>query len=60
MTYDPQAQQLLDMAGVPVTVTHCDDQIHGFFWFVNHMKSADRAVAEAGAAIRDAVAAASA
>jgi acetyl esterase/lipase len=49
----------LDAAGVPVTVTHYYE-IHGFFWFVNHMKSADRAVAEAGAAIRDAVTAASA
>ena len=47
----------LEAAGVPVTVSHHDDQIHVFFVLVNLMESADRAVAEAGAAIRDAVAA---
>jgi acetyl esterase len=47
----------LEAAGVPVTVTRHDDQIHAFFWLVNVMESADRAVAEVGAAIRDAVAA---
>ena len=46
----------LEAAGVPVTVSHHDDQIHVFFVLVNLMESADRAVAEAGAAIRDAVA----
>ncbi len=47
----------LESAGVPVTVARYDDQIHAFFWLVNVMESADRAVAEAGTAIRDALAA---
>ncbi len=47
----------LKAANVPVTVARYDDQIHAFFTLVNLMESADRAVAEAGAAIRDAVAA---
>ncbi len=47
----------LEAGGVSVTVARHDDQIHAFFWLVNVMESADRAVAEAGAAIRDAVAA---
>jgi acetyl esterase len=47
----------LEEAGVPVTVMLHDDQIHVFFTLVNLMDSADRAVAEAGAAIREAVAA---
>jgi len=46
----------LEAAGVPVTVARHDHQIHAFFPLVNLMESADRAVAEAGAAIRDAVA----
>jgi acetyl esterase len=50
----------LESAGVPVTVARYDDQIHAFFWLVNVMETADRAVVEAGAAIRDAMAAASA
>jgi acetyl esterase len=50
----------LESAGVPVTVARYDDQIHAFFWLVNVMETADRAVVEAGAAIRDAKAAASA
>jgi acetyl esterase/lipase len=50
----------LESAGVPVTVARYDDQIHAFFWLVDVMETADRAVAEAGAAIRDAMAAASA
>jgi acetyl esterase len=45
----------LEAAGVPVTVTVHDDQIHAFFSLVNLLESADRAVAEVGAAIRDAV-----
>jgi acetyl esterase len=45
----------LEAAGVPVTVSRHDDQIHAFFGLVNLMESADRAVADAGAAIRDAV-----
>jgi acetyl esterase len=49
----------LESAGVPVTVASYDDQIHAFFWLVNVMESADRAVADAGAAIRSAMAAAS-
>ena len=69
MTLHPDAQQFLDViagsgatlesAGVPVTVAR-SDQIHAFFWLVNVMETGDRAVAEAGAAIRDAIAAASA
>jgi len=47
----------LESAGVPVTVARYDDQIHAFFWLVNVMETADRAVAEVGAAIRDALAA---
>jgi acetyl esterase len=47
----------LESAGVPVTVARYDDQIHAFFWLVNVMESADRAITDAGAAIRDAVAA---
>jgi acetyl esterase len=47
----------LESAGVPVTVARYDDQIHAFLWLVNVMESANRAVAEAGAAIRDALAA---
>jgi acetyl esterase/lipase len=47
----------LESAGVPVTVARYDDQIHAFFWLVNVMETANRAVAEAGAAIRDALAA---
>jgi acetyl esterase len=46
----------LEAAGVPVTVSRHDDQIHAFFVLVNLMESADRAVAEVGAAIREAVA----
>jgi acetyl esterase len=47
----------LEAAGVPVTVARYDDQIHAFFVLVNVLEGADRAVAEAGAAIRDVVAA---
>ncbi len=47
----------LKAANVPVTVARYDDQIHAFFVLVNLLESADRAVAEAGAAIRDAAAA---
>jgi acetyl esterase len=46
----------LEAAGVPVTVARYEDQIHAFFVLVNLLESADQAVAEAGAAIRDAVA----
>jgi acetyl esterase/lipase len=75
VTLHPDAQQFLDViagswraayaaalesAGVPVTVARYDDQIHAFFWLVNVMETGDRAVAEAGAAIPDAMAAASA
>jgi acetyl esterase len=48
----------LESAGVPVTVARYDDQIHAFFWLVNVMETADRAVVEVGAAIRDAMVAA--
>jgi acetyl esterase len=47
----------LEAAGVPVTVARYDDQIHVFFVLVNILESADRAVVDAGAAIREAVAA---
>ncbi len=47
----------LEVAGVPVTVRRYEDQMHAFFVLVNVLESADRAVAEAGAAIRDEVAA---
>ena len=47
----------LEAAGVPVAVSRHDDQIHAFFVLVNLMESADKAVTEAGVAIRDAVAA---
>jgi acetyl esterase len=47
----------LEAAGVSVTVARYDDQIHAFFMLVNVLESADRAVTEAGAAIRATVAA---
>jgi acetyl esterase len=43
---------------VPTEHRHFGSQIHGFFTFVNLLDDADRAVAEAGAAIRAAVASA--
>jgi acetyl esterase len=46
--------------GVPVTHYHYEDQIHGFFAFVNLFESADEVVAKVGADIRNAAAAASA
>jgi acetyl esterase len=46
----------LEAAGVPVTVASYDDQIHAFFILVNLLESADRAVADAGAAIRETIA----
>jgi acetyl esterase len=46
----------LEAAGVPVTLARHDDQIHAFFVLVNILECADRAVADAGAAIREAVA----
>ena len=45
----------LSAAGVPVTHRHYGAQIHGFTTLVNVMEDADHAVAEAGAAIRQAV-----
>jgi acetyl esterase len=45
----------LRAAKVPVAHRHYASQIHGFFTFVNVIDDADRAVAEAGAAIRDAI-----
>jgi acetyl esterase len=48
----------LDAAGVPVALRRFDDQIHAFFMMVTLMESADIAVAEVGAAIRDACGAA--
>ena len=64
--YDPLRDQgfayleRLQADGIPVTHYHYDDQIHGFFAFVNLFESADEAVAKVGADIRDAVAPASA
>ena len=46
----------LEAAGVPVTVRHYDDQIHVFFTLPNLLECANGAIAEAGAAIRAAVA----
>jgi hypothetical protein len=40
---------------VPVEHRHFGSQIHGFFTFVNVLDDADRAVADAGVAIRAAV-----
>ena len=45
-------------ARVPVEHRHFGSQIHGFFTFVNVLDDADRAVADAGQAIRAAVLAA--
>jgi acetyl esterase len=50
----------LRAARVPVEHRHFGSQIHGFFTFVNLLDDADRAVNDAGQAIRAAVAAASA
>ncbi len=48
----------LRAAGVPVEHRHYGTQIHGFFTMVNVLDDADKAVAEAGSAIRAAVGAA--
>ena len=45
----------LRAARVPVEHRHFGSQIHGFFTFVNVLDDADRAVADAGEAIRAAV-----
>jgi acetyl esterase len=45
----------LAAAGVPVTHRHYGSQIHGFYTMVNIMDDADRAVADTGRAIREAV-----
>jgi acetyl esterase len=45
----------LSAARVPVRHRHYGSQIHGFFTLVNVLDDADKAVAEAGAAIRAAV-----
>ena len=50
----------LRAARVPVEHRHFGSQIHAFFMFVNVLDDADKAVADAGAAIRAAVEAASA
>ena len=50
----------LRAARVPVEHRHFGSQIHAFFTFVNVLEDADKAVADAGAAIRAAVEAASA
>jgi acetyl esterase len=49
----------LRAARVPVEHRHFGSQIHGFFTFVNVLEDADKAVADAGGAIRAAVEAAS-
>ena len=50
----------LRAARVPVEHRHFGSQIHAFFTFVNVLDDADKAVADAGLAIRAAVEAASA
>ena len=46
----------LRAAGVPVTLRRYEDQMHGFALMIGVLDVAERAMAEAGAAIRDAVA----
>ncbi|MGD0698817.1 MAG: alpha/beta hydrolase [Trebonia sp.] len=64
--HDPLREEGFDYADrlraarVPVEHRHFGSQIHGFFTFVNVLEDADKAVADAGAAIRAAVGAASA
>jgi acetyl esterase len=64
--HDPLREEGFDYAGrlrsarVPVEHRHYGSQIHGFFTFVNVLEDADKAVADAGAAIRAAVETASA
>ncbi len=45
----------LQEAGVPVTVVRYDDQIHAFFTLPNLIEAGNRALAEAGAAIKAAL-----
>jgi acetyl esterase len=45
----------LEEAGVPVQVVRYDDQIHAFFTLPNLIEAGNRAIAEAGAAIKAAV-----
>ena len=62
--HDPLREEGFDYADrlraarVPVEHRHFGSQIHGFFTFVNVLDDADKAVADAGAAIRAAVEAA--
>jgi acetyl esterase len=51
-----ETAERLRSARVPVEHRHFGSQIHGFFTFVNLLDDADRAVADAGAAIKAAVA----
>ena len=53
-----ECAERLRAARVPVEHRHFGSQIHGFFTFVNLLDDADRAVADAGLAIRAAVGAA--
>jgi len=53
-----ECAERLRAARVPVEHRHFGSQIHGFFTFVNLLDDADRAVADAGEAIRAAVLAA--
>jgi acetyl esterase len=50
-----ECAERLRAARVPVEHRHFGSQIHGFFTFVNLLDDADRAVADAGQAIRAAV-----
>jgi acetyl esterase len=50
-----ECAERLRAARVPVEHRHFGSQIHGFFTFVNVLDDADRAVADAGQAIRAAV-----
>jgi acetyl esterase len=58
---DPLLEEALEYAkrledsGVPVTTVRHDDQIHAFFTLPNLIEAGNRAIAEAGAAIKAAV-----
>jgi acetyl esterase len=47
--------EALEASGVPVTVTRFDGQIHAFFTIPNFIPTGNTAIAEAGAAVREAV-----
>jgi acetyl esterase len=49
--------EALEASGVPVSVARFDGQIHAFFTIPNFIPTGNTAIAEAGAAVREAVAA---